>query len=200
VNTTSQPVDAVSLPITPVTESDARWYAIRTRSRHEKVAARELDAQGIPVFLPVVTSVRQWSDRRTQVELPLFPGYAFVRVSYFSGDRVRVLRATGVVSFVGQTAVGTSIPDEQIETIRTILIRRVPVKDHPFLDVGQRVRVRNGSLSGVEGILLAVKGSRSLVISVEPIQRSLCISLDDYDVETIAGQGCAVPESAPVQS
>jgi hypothetical protein len=84
-----------------VAGSDARWYAIRTRSRHEKVAARELDARGITVFLPLLTSVRQWSDRRTEVELPLFPGYAFVRVAYFSADRVRVLQASGVVNFVG---------------------------------------------------------------------------------------------------
>src|SRR5580692_11011686 len=106
-------IDTVTVPVTSGTGSDAKWYAIRTRSRHEKVAARELDAQGIPVYLPVVASVRQWSDRRTEVELPLFPGYAFVRVAYFSGDRVRVLRASGVVSFVGPTAAGASIPEEQ---------------------------------------------------------------------------------------
>ena len=164
--------------------SDARWYAIRTRSRHEKVAARELAARDISVFLPLVASVRQWSDRRTEVELPLFPGYAFVRVTYFSGERIRVLQASGVVNFVGGNA-GVSIPEEQIEAIRTLLVRKVPVKDHPFLTVGQRIRVRSGSLSGLEGILVAVNGLRSLVISVEPIQRSLCINLDGYDVEVV---------------
>ena len=186
MSTIIQMVDPVNVPVTSVTVSDAKWYAIRTRSRHEKVAARELDAQGIAVFLPLTTSIRQWSDRRTKVEMPLFPGYAFVRVDYFSGDRVRVLRTTGVVDFVGQKAEGSSIPDEQIESIRTILIRNVPVKDHPFLNVGQRIRVRNGALSGVEGILVAVKGTRQLVISVEPIHRSLCISLDDYQIEDIS--------------
>jgi transcription antitermination factor NusG len=184
LSTISQLVNPVSSPVAlKVTDSDARWYAIRTRSRHEKVAARELDAQGIPVYLPLVGSVRQWSDRRTEVELPLFPGYAFVRVAYFSWDRVRVLRASGVVSFVGPTAAGASIPEEQIEAIRTLLVRKVPVKDHPFLTVGQRIRVRSGSLSGLEGILVAVNGSRNLVLSVEPIQRSLCINLDGYEVE-----------------
>ena len=101
--------------------SEIKWYAIRTRSRHEKVAARELDSHGIPVFLPLVTSVRQWSDRRTHIELPLFPGYAFVRIDYLSGDRVRVLRAIGVVDFVGHKSDGSSIPDEQIESIRTVI-------------------------------------------------------------------------------
>jgi transcription termination/antitermination protein NusG len=166
-------------------ETDARWYAIRTRSRHEKVAAREIEAQGVSVFLPTVISRRQWSDRRAEVELPLFPGYAFVRVAYASGDRLRVLRASGVVGFVGPTITATPIPDEQIESIRTVLVRKVPIEGHPFLKVGQRIRVRNGALSGVEGILVAVKGSRKLVISVEPIQRSVCFKVDDYAVETI---------------
>ena len=181
-----QVVSLVSSPVAiPVAQAEARWFAIRTRSRHEKLAARELDAQGIRVFLPLITSVRQWSDRRTEVELPLFPGYAFVRVAYFSNERVQVLRASGVVSFVGPGASATSIPEEQIETIRTLLLRKVPVKDHPFLKVGQRIRVRGGALSGVEGILVAVNGSRSLVISVEPIQRSLSIGLDQYEVEEV---------------
>ena len=181
-------IENTPVPVASAVGLEVKWYAIRTRSRHEKVAVRELDGQGIPVFLPLVTSVRQWSDRRTQVELPLFPGYAFVRIDYFSGDRVRVLRSIGVVDFVGHKADGSSIPDEQIESIRTVLTRRVPVKEHPFLNVGQRIRVCSGVLNGVEGILVALKGSRTLVITVEPIQRSLCISLDDYDVENIPSQ------------
>jgi transcription antitermination factor NusG len=186
VSTSSQILNSVSTAVPfPGTDADVRWYAIRTHSRHEKIAARELDLQGIPVFLPLMTSVRQWSDRRTKVELPLFPGYAFVRVAYLSGDRLRVLRATGVVGFVGPNAAAASIPEEQIDSIKTVLTGRVPVQEYPFLQLGQRIRVRSGSLSGVEGILVSVKGSRTLVISVEPIQRSLCIGLDDYEVELI---------------
>jgi transcription antitermination factor NusG len=186
MSTTSQFVNAAGLPVPFLaTDVEAKWYAIRTKSRHEKVAARELNAQGIQVFLPLMSSTRQWSDRRTEVEMPLFPGYAFVRVAYFSGERVRVLRATGVANFVGPTMVGASIPDEQIESIRRVLLGKVQVSDHPFLQVGQRIRVRSGALSGVEGILVAKKDSRNLVISVEPIQRSLCIRLDDYEVESV---------------
>jgi transcription antitermination factor NusG len=102
-----------------------------------------------------------------------------------------------VVEFVGPSVAGASIPDEQIESIRTILARKVTVEEHPFLQVGQRVRVRNGALSGVEGILVAVKGGRTLVISVEPIQRSLCVRLDDYDVESTGGQDSATPHHDP---
>ena len=194
----TQPVNTASTQTPDASIRDWRWYAIRTRSRHENVAARELQAQDITVFLPLVSSVRKWSDRRTKVEMPLFPGYAFVKVDYVSGDRVRVLRTTGVVDFVGQSAAGTSIPEEQIESIRTILDRGIAVDEHPFLNVGQRIRVRSGSLSGVEGILVAVKGSRTLVISVEPIQRSLCISLDDYEIEKLDGQRGKAVSSATI--
>ena len=194
-----QIIDPVPAPATDIDDSESRWYAIRTRSRHEKVAVRELELQSITVFLPLMGSIRQWSDRRTKVEMPLFPGYAFVRVGYLSPDRLRVLRTTGVVGFVGQNPAGTWIPDEQIESIRTILERGIPVKEHPFLNVGQRVRVRTGSLSGVEGILVAVKGARTLVISVEPIQRSLCISLDDYQIEAVETQSGTESEQAVVR-
>lgn len=196
---TTQVVNIDSSALTTIDVAEPHWYAVRTRSRHEKLAARELNAHGITVFLPLISSERQWSDRRTSVELPLFSGYAFVRISFFSPDRIRVLRATGVVSFVGQTPADTWIPDEQIESIRTVLARGISVKDHPFLNVGQRVRVRNGSLSGVEGILVAVKGSRTLVISVEPIQRSLCISLDDYAIDPVEDRSCSATEQAAIR-
>jgi transcription antitermination factor NusG len=184
VNAANQVAEGVSLPV-GIPSQEARWYAIRTRSRHEKVAANELAQREIQVFLPLTTSTRQWSDRRVEVELPLFPGYAFVRVAYFSGERVRVLQANGVVGFVGQSPAGVFIPDEQIEAIKILLERKVAVTDHPFLKIGQRIRVRGGVLNGVEGILVAMNGSRNLIISVEPIQRSLCVKLDGYDVEVI---------------
>jgi transcription antitermination factor NusG len=107
-------------------------------------------------------------------------------VAYFSGERLRVLQATGVAGFVGPNPAGVAIPDEQIEAIGTVLVRKVAVTEHPFLKVGQRIRIRGGALKGVEGILVAVNGSRNLVISLEPIQRSLSIKLDGYDVEVIA--------------
>ncbi len=176
----------VSLPIAPATlAEEARWFAIRTRSRHEKVAAQQLETQQIETFLPLVTQVHHWSDRRMQVEMPLFSGYAFVRVAPGASDRLRVLRTHGVVSFVGIHGEGIPIPDSQIEDIRTLLAHKVPFKNHTFLRVGQRVRIRGGALDGVEGILSAHNQDRSLVISVEPIQRSLSIRIEGYDVEPV---------------
>ena len=168
-----------------VLPDQARWYAVRTRSRHEKLVARQLESQGIESFLPIVTQTRNWSDRRKQVETPLFSGYAFLRVIHSSGDRMRVLRTQGVVSFVGLHGTGIPIPDHQIEDIKTLVGSRIQYEERPFLRIGQQVRVRGGALDGIRGILVAENGDHSLVISVEPIQRSLCVRVAGYNVEAV---------------
>ncbi len=161
------------------------WYAIRTRSRHEKMVADQLDKQGVENFLPLVKRTRQWSDRVKEVDLPLFSGYAFVRVVLSSPDRLRVLQTHGVAGFVGINCSGTPIPDSQIADVRILLASKVPFEEQPFLQVGQRIRVRGGALDGVEGILSARNEDRSLVISLEPIQRSLSVRIQGYTVEPV---------------
>jgi transcription termination/antitermination protein NusG len=169
----------------------ARWYAIRTRSRHEKTAAQHLVSQGIETFLPLVPQLHRWSDRTKQVEVPLFPGYAFVHFVPLSSERIRVLRSHGVVGFVGPCWDENPIPEKQIQDIRVLLAQNAPFQDHPFLKIGQVVRIRGGSLDGIEGILSANNGNRSLVITVEPIQRSLSIRVEGYQVEVVAERECA---------
>jgi transcription antitermination factor NusG len=165
--------------------ADAHWYAVRTRSRHEKVVATQLKNLEVETFLPLVNRIHHWSDRQKQVALPLFPGYAFTRIVYASDQRLQVVRAHGVVGFVGPRGEATPIPDSQIEGVRTLLTQDVPFKNHGFLHVGQRIRIRGGSLDGVEGILLEHKKARTLVISIEPIQRAISIDLGGYDVEAV---------------
>ena len=160
-----------------------RWFAVQTRSRHEKMAARQLQAQGFATFLPLSVEMRQWSDRRKVVEMPLFPGYVFLQMVYLPEQRLRVLTTEGVVNFVGVHSQGVPIPDKQIEDIQTLLTAKVPFESYPFLKVGQRVRIRSGSLEGIEGILVRQESDRRLVISVELIQQSVSIRLQDYEVE-----------------
>jgi len=185
-------MNAISISVTefvPVKAVEAlmgmNWYAIRTRSRHEKVVEFHLQGQGIDVFNPAISQIRQWSDRRKMIESPLFPGYAFVKITASPEERVRVLRTPGVVELVGRQGKAIPIPTEQIEAVRALIASKSPFTKHGFLQVGQRVRVRGGSLDGVEGILVAQNGNRNLVISVEPIQRSLSIRLDGYEVEPL---------------
>jgi transcriptional antiterminator NusG len=175
----------IDVPIEGSTVDQTRWYAVRTRSRHEKLVSRQLESQGIQSFLPVITKISKWSDRRKEVELPLFSGYAFVRLDHASGDRVRVLQTQGVVNFVGVQGSGVPIPDQEIENINILLASKVTYQERPYLQVGQRVRVCGGALDGVQGILAAENSDRSLVISVGLIQRSISVRVAGYNVEPI---------------
>ena len=161
------------------------WFAVYTHARHEKVVAEEVRGMGITAFLPLVRRVRQWSDRRKVVDFPLFSGYVFVKVPSDNECRSRVLRANGVLGFVGPRGRGLSIPDTEIETVRLLVDNDLPVCAHPFLKIGQRVRIRGGSLNGVEGILMSRSGEQSLIVSVDAIQRSLSLRIQGYDVEPV---------------
>jgi len=172
-------------PIGTAVAEQAQWYALRTRSRHEKMVVEQLEQQGIENFLPLVKRERQWSDRVKEVALPLFSGYAFVRMVIASADRLRVLQTHGVAGLVGIRGMGLPIPEVQIESLKSILVNQVPFAERPFLQIGQRVRIKGGSLDGIEGLLTGYKGDRSLVISVEPIQRSLSICVEGYRVEPV---------------
>jgi transcription antitermination factor NusG len=99
--------------------------------------------------------------------------------------RLRVLWVDGVFQLVGVRGEGTPIPDEQIEALRTLVERRLPLCSYPFLRIGQRVRIRSGSLNGLEGILVGRNGDQTLVVSIEAIQRSLAVRIEGYDVEPV---------------
>jgi len=161
-----------------------RWFAIHTNSRHEKVVAQEATEQGITAFLPLVKQVRQWSDRRKVVESPLFSCYVFVKILPDNRERLKVLRINGVLRFIGLHG-GIPIPEEQIEAVKMVVEQELPICSHPFLKIGQRVRVRSGALKGVEGILTGRTGERTLIVSLDAIQRSLSVRIEGYDVEPI---------------
>lgn len=162
-----------------------RWFAIHTYARHEKRVASELLQKGFEVYLPLIARRHQWSDRQKLVELPLFPCYAFARMKASGETRVKILQTGGVISLVGASGLGEPIPDCEIENVRILLTNKVQLDPYHFLKVGQRVRVRGGSLDGLEGILIRRNGNRRLVISVERLERSMSISVEGLEVERI---------------
>lgn len=159
------------------------WYAVQTWPQYEKKVTAEFQRKDVETFLPLLSSKRQWSDRRRIVQVPLFPSYVFVRIAPGPSARIPVVRTNGVGGFVGVRGIGVPIPDSEIESVRLLLARGVTFQQHPFLNVGRRVRVRGGSLDGVEGILLAKNDDLSLVVSVQIIQRSVSIWISGYQVE-----------------
>jgi transcription antitermination factor NusG len=159
------------------------WYGLQTRPRHEKIVAQRLEERGVTTFLPLVTEVHRWSDRKKSVQMPLFSCYVFAKFVPNRSDRLRVLRVDGVFGLVGASGEGTPIPDAQIDAVRSLVETELPWSSHPFLKIGQRVRIRSGALDGMEGILVSRNGDRTLVISVEAIQRSLAVRVEGYEVE-----------------
>jgi transcriptional antiterminator NusG len=163
----------------------ANWYAVQTRARHERVVASRLEDQGISTFLPLVREEHRWSDRKKIVELPLFSCYVFAKIVPNSRERLRVCQTDGVFQIVGTRGEGIPVPEAEIESVRTLVSQHMAWSVHPFLKIGQRVRIKSGAMSGVEGILVGRSGERSLIVSVEVIQRSLAVRIEGYEIEAV---------------
>ncbi len=157
------------------------WYAAYTCANHEKHVAAQLDAMTIEHFLPLYRSVRRWKDRRVSLDLPLFPGYVFVRVAII--NQLQVLQVPSVVHLVGFGGYPLALPDDEMATLRTGLAQQLRAEPHPFLTAGRRVRIRSGPLAGLEGIFLRRKGGHRVVVSIEMIQRSISVDADVSDLE-----------------
>jgi transcription antitermination factor NusG len=170
--------DAQTLPVSWL---EQRWYAAYTCANHEKRVAAELQARAVENFLPLYHSVRHWKDRRVSLQLPLFPGYVFVRMALC--QRLRVLQIPSVAGLVGFGSLIPSLPDEQIETLRLGLNGSLRAEPHPFLTVGRRVRIVHGPLAGLEGVLKRKKSNFCFVLSVELIQSSVAVHVDAADVQ-----------------
>ncbi len=161
------------------------WYAVYTRSNFEKRVAANLAAKGVESYLPVVQQLHQWKDRKKMVDLPVFPGYVFVRFRDTATTRLGVLRTAGTVRILGQEDRIEPVPEWEIESIRRLLKANVPCFAHPFLREGAWVRVKRGPLKDLEGLLVRVKSKTRLVLSVALLSQSVATEIDVSDVEVI---------------
>jgi transcription antitermination factor NusG len=155
------------------------WYALRTRSRHEKRVWAQLEGRAIEVFLPLIARRSRWKDRTVQVHWPLFPGYCFARFSWL--DRLRVLTAQGVVEVLGANGRAIPVPDVEIEAVRRLVTSTLPVDPHPALEPGMAVEIRRGPLQGIRGTLIRKAGKARLVVSVNLIRQGASVQIDADD-------------------
>jgi transcription antitermination factor NusG len=153
---------------------------VRTLSRHEKLVRDQLARRNIEHFLPTMKRLSQWTDRKKEVEVPLFAGYCFARLRW--EDRLPVLQAQGVMTFVGTAVRAEPIPDEEIESLRKVLLNSSSFVCHPYLKEGMLVEVVHGPLRGVKGRLVREARYARLVLSITLIQRSLSIEIDAHSV------------------
>jgi transcription antitermination factor NusG len=163
-------------------QSDSlRWYVLHVRSRHEKCVAQSLDLKALECFLPTYRDVHYWKNRcRRELDLPLFPGYVFIRVSLAA--RLHVLDSPGVVRFVGFGGVPSELEDAQVEGLRSGL-ERCPAEPHPYLHSGDHVLVRQGPFAGMVGILVRKKKDFRVVLTVDLIGKSVAAELDLADLD-----------------
>lgn len=160
---------------------EPQWYAVYTRARHEKRVAEQLASRRVENLLPLYNSVRRWNDRRVMLQLPLFPGYVFVRMAL--RDQLQVLELPGVVRLVGFGGNPCPLPVDDIEGLRHALAQDVRAVPHPFLMAGRRIQVRSGPLQGLAGFVVRRKGAYRIVVSIELISRSILVDMDLADLE-----------------
>jgi len=160
------------------------WYAIWTRSHCERLVEQQLTAMGFSPFLPEVPTRSMRARRERVTPAPLFPGYLFVRDALTKARYVDLLGARGIVRVLedGWTRL-TPIPDADIDAIQRIVQSGLAVFPHPFLRHGDRVRVMEGPLSGVEGIFVRDSQPKGwLVVSIELLGRSIALEVGRGDV------------------
>ena len=154
----------------------AQWFALRVKSRYEKIVSTIAQNKGFEQFLPLYQCRRRWSDRLKSVELPLFPGYLFCRLD--AQHRLPLLTIPGVLHFVGIGKAPFPIEDAEIAAIQAAIQSGLSTEPWPFLELGQRVRLNAGPLAGLEGILIGTSKQDRLVVSVNLLKRSVAVTIE----------------------
>ena len=170
------------MPQTSIDGSPARaqWFALWVRSHFEQLVHDQLAAKGLRVFLPTIKTWSRRGGKRHVVPVPMFPGYLFLHHAMDKHGYVQVLQTRGVVRILGERWDRLApIDDAEIEAIQRLVTTDVHVVPHPYLREGHRVRLTDGPLSGVEGVLQEVKAGKGLlVVSVELLRRSVAVEVD----------------------
>ena len=157
-----------------------QWFALAVKPRFDKAVARTLESKGLETFLPLYKKQNNYAARFKESELPLFPGYVFCRFNVLT--RMPVLTTPGVTQILGTGNRPIPLSETEIVSLRTAIKAEVPLQPFPFLQVGQRVRIEEGALTGVVGIVIRFKQSLRLVLSVTLLQRSVLLEIDRYQV------------------
>jgi len=172
--------------------SPDRWYALQLRSRWESSTAALLSCKGYETFLPIYKTVKRSSGKTKEMQSPLFPGYLFCRFNVC--DRLPVLITPGVISVVGTGRVPIPVEESEIEAIQRMVATGMHVEPCPYLEVGQLVRIEDGALCGVEGVLTSFKGTRRIVVSISLLRRSVALEIDRSVVSPVQPKRAGVAQ------
>jgi transcription antitermination factor NusG len=171
----------------PASWQEPRWYVLSVRSRQEKRVTEHLRGRGVEHYLPCYSSLRKWKDRRVTLQMPLFPGYVFVRLALL--ERMKVLTVPHIVSLVGSGNVPSEISAQEIDSVRRAE-EHAHVEPHPYLKEGQHVVITTGVMAGMQGILLRRQNGARVVVCLDSISRAFVVEVDT---------ACLEPLSAPAR-
>ncbi|NPA37186.1 MAG: UpxY family transcription antiterminator [Chlorobi bacterium] len=159
-------------------EQEYKWYALYTKSRAEKKVLEQLTQMGIKAYLPLKRVLRQWSDRKKWVEVPVISSYIFINIP--ETDYRKVFDANGVVSYVSYKGKAVTIPDHEIEAMRKTIENNIEFDvQQRKLKKGEKITITSGPLKGVKGIIKEVQGNKKLYISISNIGYTLVINMED---------------------
>jgi transcriptional antiterminator NusG len=165
-------------------QSSANWFAAYTNSHHEKRVASHFGERQIESFLPLYSVLHRWKNRcEVDLDLPLFPNYVFVHID--PRERVRVLEVPGVLSLVGFGRTLAPLSDFEVESLRSCVGQR-KIEPHPYLVIGERVRIKAGPMAGMEGVLVRKKSNYRVVLALDVIMQCVAVEVDADDVEPAA--------------
>jgi len=153
-----------------------KWFALQVRTRWESSTAVLLSGKGYEALLPTYRAKKRWNGRLREVNAPLFPGYVFCR--FDAQKRLPILVTPGVIAVVGRGRVPLPVDASEIAAIQTVVSSGVRAEPWPYLEIGQRIRIEQDALAGLEGILISFKGSHRIVVSVTLLRRSVALELD----------------------
>ena len=166
------------------TELNPSWYAVYTRPRFEKRVLKGLQDLGIDAYLPLIKTMRQWSDRKKMVEVPLFSSYVFVNIDRRYYDQV--LQTQGAVKYITFDGKAATIPNEQIDTLKIIVNSNERVETHwGTRKKGDKVIVTAGSLKGLKGELISEGDRKKVMVRIESINQNLTVEVHNSLIETI---------------
>ena len=161
-----------------------QWFALTVKPRHEKAVAEQLQSRALEGYLPLHQARHRWSDRMKKVELPLFPRYVFSRFAF--DHRARVLGLPGVTSIVGFGGKPCPVSDTEIDSLKALVNSGQTLMVWPYLRTGQKVRITEGAMEGVEGILVREKSGYRVVINVELLNRAVAVEIERECVQPVA--------------
>jgi len=169
-----------------------QWFALQVRTRWESSTAVLLSGKGYQTFLPTYKVRKRWKGKMREVDAALFPGYVFC--NFDAQKRLPVLITPGVISVVGQGRIPQPVEHREIEAIQTIVASGLRAEPWPYLEIGQKIRIEQDVLQGLEGILINFKGNQRIVVSVSLLRRSVALEIDRNCVTPVGPVRTAVRE------